>query len=175
MIRTVKALSSPIANFFVHLNGLAATFNNNSQNAHSYLWDFGDGNSSTQANPVHMYTTPGAYSVQLSAANQCATASKTHVVPITVGAFDLSEQFGIRILPNPTEGDFWVEIESRTDGGDVRLSLLDMQGQLLKEIEISIDQALTTILFDGLQLPKGVYQLNVQTEKGWRAFPIVVQ
>lgn len=175
IVRTVKALASPIANFFVHLNGLAATFNNNSQHAHSYLWDFGDGNGSTQANPVHTYTTPGAYSVHLSAANQCATASKTHVVPITVSTFDLSEQFSVRILPNPTEGDFQVEIESRADGGEVRLSLLDMEGRLLKEIEASINQALTTIRFDGLRLPKGIYQLNVQTAKGWQAFPIVVQ
>lgn len=31
----------------------------------SYTWDFGDGNSSTSANPVHTYTAPGVYTVTL--------------------------------------------------------------------------------------------------------------
>ncbi|HEX2899920.1 MAG TPA: PKD domain-containing protein, partial [Bacteroidia bacterium] len=29
----------------------------------SWLWDFGDGNTSTQQNPVHIYTTPGSYTI----------------------------------------------------------------------------------------------------------------
>ncbi|MDQ6761802.1 MAG: PKD domain-containing protein, partial [Bacteroidota bacterium] len=32
----------------------------------NYLWTFGDGTTSTQANPVHLYTTEGVYSVGLS-------------------------------------------------------------------------------------------------------------
>lgn len=41
-----------------------------------YLWDFGDGNTSTNPNPSHCYTTPGAYTVCLtidgfSADGQC--------------------------------------------------------------------------------------------------------
>lgn len=32
-----------------------------------YRWDFGDGNSSTSVNPVHFYTTPGAYTIRLIA------------------------------------------------------------------------------------------------------------
>lgn len=31
----------------------------------TYLWDFGDGSTSTQADPTHVYTTPGIYSVTL--------------------------------------------------------------------------------------------------------------
>jgi len=32
----------------------------------SYSWDFGDGGSSTQANPTHVYSAPGTYSVALT-------------------------------------------------------------------------------------------------------------
>ena len=35
----------------------------------TYSWDFGDGTTSTENNPSHTYTTPGAYTVKLSAAN----------------------------------------------------------------------------------------------------------
>jgi gliding motility-associated-like protein len=42
-------------------------FTNNSSGAGtlSYLWDFGDGNTSTLVNPTHNYPTPGNYSVKL--------------------------------------------------------------------------------------------------------------
>jgi len=41
------------------------SFYNNSVNGSSYLWDFGDGATSTLSNPSHTYATPGTYSVSL--------------------------------------------------------------------------------------------------------------
>ncbi|HEX6332629.1 MAG TPA: PKD domain-containing protein, partial [Flavisolibacter sp.] len=32
----------------------------------SYLWNFGDGTTSTSQNPVHLYTTPGSYTISLA-------------------------------------------------------------------------------------------------------------
>jgi PKD repeat protein len=40
-----------------------------SVNAVTYFWDFGDGFTSTQANPVHAYTAPGTYTVTLTVSN----------------------------------------------------------------------------------------------------------
>lgn len=45
------------------------TFTNNSQNAASYLWAFGDGQSSIEKNPSHTYNDPGNYTVKLKAQN----------------------------------------------------------------------------------------------------------
>ncbi|MCT4580591.1 MAG: gliding motility-associated C-terminal domain-containing protein [Flavobacteriales bacterium] len=41
------------------------TFSNNSSGGNSYYWDFGDGNSSTDFEPVHNYSDTGNYQVQL--------------------------------------------------------------------------------------------------------------
>lgn len=35
----------------------------------TYVWDFGDGTTSSLTNPVHIYTTPGVYTVQLNITN----------------------------------------------------------------------------------------------------------
>ena len=53
------------------------TFNNQSQDASSYSWNFGDGRTSTLENPVHEYRKSGLYEVCLTATNQYKCSSKT--------------------------------------------------------------------------------------------------
>ncbi len=50
-------------------NALTIKFTNFSQNANSYSWDFGDGNSSTEESPTHTYAAGGTYDVVLTASN----------------------------------------------------------------------------------------------------------
>ena len=51
-------------------------FINNSTDADSYLWDFGDGSTSTEENPSHEYTAFGEYNVSLTAykSQACSTS-----------------------------------------------------------------------------------------------------
>jgi len=42
-------------------------FTNQSSDADSYSWDFGDGNTSNEGNPVHYYTSEGTYTTTLTA------------------------------------------------------------------------------------------------------------
>ncbi len=164
----------PTSNFTFQASELEVAFNNTSQNATTYFWTFGDDSTSTEINPVHTYAGPGTYNVQLSATNDCSSVDKTTVVVLTTGTSDIAEQMGVKILPNPTAGDFRVELESRTQG-PVRLSLLDTQGRLVKTIETIVKQSVTTVSFENLNLAAGVYQLNVRTESGFQTFSIVVQ
>ncbi|MCU4166396.1 PKD domain-containing protein [Carboxylicivirga caseinilyticus] len=46
---------------------LTVKFYNNSVDAHTFLWDFGDGNISTEKEPTHTYYTTGDYKVTLTA------------------------------------------------------------------------------------------------------------
>ncbi len=104
---------APIASFTsnlktVTLPNATVSFSNNSIGATSYLWDFGDGNTSTQINPTHTYTYtadstlgngisgffyfPGSfYLVQLKATNATGCSN-----------WDISSKQYIRVLPNPT-------------------------------------------------------------------------
>ena len=52
-------------------------------NATSYKWNFGDGSTSTQQNPTHAYTNPGAYTITLSASNSCG-ATYEFSAPVNV-------------------------------------------------------------------------------------------
>jgi gliding motility-associated-like protein len=64
-------------------------FINNSSNANSFLWLFGDGNSSTDFEPSHFYTQPGTYVVTLIATDTigCYEADSS-LVEVVIGLFD---------------------------------------------------------------------------------------
>lgn len=52
----------------------------------SWLWDFGDGNTSTLQNPTHVYTADGVYTVALTATNDDGDDTETKVDYITVAS-----------------------------------------------------------------------------------------
>ena len=64
-----KKGDAPRALFTYAEDGLTVTFENLSQNATSYLWNFGDGETSTEENPVHVFADYGDYTVRLTATN----------------------------------------------------------------------------------------------------------
>jgi PKD repeat protein len=45
----------------------------------TWFWDFGDGNTSTQSQPIHIYYQPGSYTVSLTVTN--ATGTDTEIQP----------------------------------------------------------------------------------------------
>lgn len=71
LLAGLAACGRPVARFSYagHDQAAPATiqFNNESQKAVTYEWDFGDGNTSTEAEPQHMYNSSGNYLVTLKA------------------------------------------------------------------------------------------------------------
>ena len=65
-------IEDPIASFQFTVNESdpkEVTFTNFSQNATAYSWEFGDGETSTEENPVHTFAEFGTYTVTLVASN----------------------------------------------------------------------------------------------------------
>lgn len=67
-------------------DNLGVIFRSYSTDAASYLWDFGDGNTSTEANPDYVYATGGLYEVKLTTTSAEGLIGKdsTNVAPIFV-------------------------------------------------------------------------------------------
>ncbi|MDB5283010.1 MAG: Peptidase family protein, partial [Bacteroidota bacterium] len=77
---TVTITPAASANFSLNSNSSCAvpvdvSFSNASNNAVSYLWDFGDGTTGIIENPVHSYNAYGNFSVKLFATNACGVDS----------------------------------------------------------------------------------------------------
>lgn len=123
----VLAAAKPDFEFDVDPCDGKVTFKNQSEPANSYLWIFGDGKTSTDANPVHFYNSVGIYNVKLitNPGRPCAdTAEKTVDMTafkaenlwlpnvITPGVDNLNDCFRARGL-NPVCDEVRVEIVNR--------------------------------------------------------------
>ena len=76
-------INAPVAKFsniFDCKNELFHSFSDSSIEAQTWHWDFGDGGTSTQQNPSHLYTTTGAYYVTLIVTNGGCADTITHIV-----------------------------------------------------------------------------------------------
>lgn len=66
----IAVIYDPVADFaagpLIGSAPLTVTFRNDSSYGTDYLWDFGDSLTSTGISPVHVYTTPGVYTVSLT-------------------------------------------------------------------------------------------------------------
>jgi PKD repeat protein len=68
-------IPSPIATFTPNIAYNTISFTNGTSNATGYLWDFGNGQTSTETNPTYTYPVQGNYTVSLKATNSCDTNS----------------------------------------------------------------------------------------------------
>jgi len=150
-------------------NGTAPiNFTDESTDAISWSWDFGDGNLSSMQNPAHTYTETGIYDVILLVTNAdgCSNATTTQIEvfeEITVSAQEIQNTIDVQFYPNPVSqiGQLSIEVPNNISG---QFQLFNLMGQQVRQAEFFQGTWNTSISFQ--QLPKGVYLLQVQTEIG---------
>ena len=144
---TVNSCPAPVADFSgTPTSGCASLtvdFTDQSSDATSWSWNFGDGGTSTQQNPSHTYSSVGTYIVSLTATNANGSNTETKSSYITANnctGIDKTENLNsIKIYPNPTDGT--LTFESDIELGHIEI--YDMIGRLVyksrfkQEIDIS--------------------------------------
>lgn len=128
---------------------LTVQFYDLSANATSWAWDFGDGGTSTQRDPVYIYTKGGKYTVKLTASNSSSTDVLTSANMITVvGATAVSplgsESYSVRVQNNTI----------LLDRVQQSVEILDITGRLIQSDKVKGS-------FSSQPLNNGVYILRV--------------
>jgi PKD repeat protein len=149
--------STPVADFSWIENSFVVTFTNESTGGGTYLWDFGDGQTSTEANPVHTYASGGSYIVTLTITNDCDTDVYTEQIAIsTVSVY--TPDIHIEVFPNPAKDIMLV----KADGIILKTEVFDLQGKLLLSEITNNDRVEINVEI----LNSGTYILKVTTGHG---------
>jgi PKD repeat protein len=106
---------TPVAGFSASPSFLNVDFFNTSNNANSFEWDFGDGNTSTIFNPSHTYANNGTYTVCLTVFSDCNESTICQDVTVDendASIYENENTLGIVVYPNPANDLIHFEIES---------------------------------------------------------------
>lgn len=82
--------NQPVANPDYFVLDHEVGFRANAQNATTYLWDFGDGQTSVEENPFHVYAQAGTYNVSLSVGSGCVTNTMEFTVELELPVYEVT-------------------------------------------------------------------------------------
>ncbi len=159
--QTLMVVFPPEAAFSFTIDMATVTFTDMSSNdPTSWMWDFGDGNTSTEQNPTHTYTASGDYEVCLTAANSAGEDTFCDSVSVIISS--LTEAFAhlqLEVFPNPTAGQLHVRLLGNAQ--PMQLLVHDALGRELQRHTLTRDLTL-----DASHLQPGTYFYRIQTPDG---------
>ncbi len=154
-----------IAEFAYTNNNSGVSFLNTSSHATSYHWNFGDGQSSTETNPLHTYASNGTYTVQLIALDSCDTDTLT--IQVVCTSLELSPIQNNDFMLKTLNNDLY-SIESKT-GEIFQLSIIDANGRLIRSKSHSDSKQ----VIDLSQNTKGIYFIQLENSSFSKTIKII--
>ena len=152
----------PIADFdYADQGNNTFQFYDLSQFGDSYEWDFGDGNNSTEASPLHTYEEAGSYIVVLSVSNDCGTTVFTQEILFNSLSLQAVSDY-ILIYPNPNTGVFTIDWSDSKET-ITNIKIYNTLGQTIGEHST---ETTTQIQIDLDHSASGIYYAELQSEKG---------
>ena len=132
----------------------ATSFSNSSTAGASYLWNFGDGSTSTDMEPTHTYTVPGTYTVTLTVTVDNCVSTTTGTVVATVST-DIATATSTGVNPWGTAQGITVE---HGYAGVTTIEVLDATGRV--HLQRQAEGARRTLL-PGSSLSTGIWFVRV--------------
>jgi len=155
----IKVDTIPLAAFSAIDSELTVHFYDQSIDAQSWNWDFGDGQSSDLKNPVHTYSTSDMYTVTLTIQNHCGIDSITHTYFFVHTGFDNpDQQNNFSLYPNPA--DSYLNLNWAGMTRETVIYLLNPLGIVIQQFKLSTKYG--NLHLDINELPTGCYLIRIQ-------------
>lgn len=153
-----------VAKFSVNKDTLqlndTAYFSDSTVGAVTWIWDFGDGNSSTQQNPTHVYSAQGIFTVRLTVIDgrSCSRSiTKSLRVENQISLEERTWMDNYTLYPNPSSKSFKIE-SPNMDWSNFRFTLVDAQGRLMID---KLGDKNPQQEFNTSNLATGIYRLMI--------------
>lgn len=159
LISCEEEVEPPLFEFYGTLNEYELTTKVKSANVDTYLWDFGDGNTSTEKEPVHVYGKGGLYTVSLQVTGPGGQRTKEKSFEVAIPIEEL-----LAGGPGNTAGKTWVLSKGYIPG-------MDGAGKVSNDLPISEKTVEEVLRYFGLRdeyedeytfYPDGTYKVDTK-------------
>lgn len=126
-----------------------------------WYWDFGDGSTSDEESPTHVFPEPGDYEVCLIVEDIAGLDTFCTTVGVFSGTAQQFIREGLRLYPNPASTYLYIEL---VEGASVRepwVEIFDALGQSVKRARFGFAGPAATERIDIAGLPAGMYTVKV--------------
>jgi len=149
-VERLEVVPAPTAAFTWTAELLTVAFTSLVSGPADLLWEFGDGMTSTLANPVHTYAEAGSYEVTLHAVNACAEAIASSTVVVTcTDPTDLTFAYRPQPLRAGQQATFTATVRAGDDPLSYAWSFGDgtpaQQGQVVQHVYAAPGSYLVTL------------------------------
>ena len=128
-------MNLPVADFiYSYADALTVNFASTTTDAETFFWDFGDGATSFEENPIHTYPYAGAWNVTLTVTNTCGADISDAPVTIQVDVNDISEINSFNLYPNPANDFINIDFYSSEIN---KLIIYNLFGEIIYSSEIN--------------------------------------
>lgn len=161
----IEVVVAPVA-AFTYLDpvwGLVEFMDQSTNQPTSWMWDFDDGETSIEQNPVHTFPATGMYNVCLTATNIAGSDTECQILDIIVSSINvLVEGMKVELFPNPATE--WLSLILDSDEiQPLELVLYNGLGQPMMKRNIN---SAGQHVFDINNLAGGAYYFVLRSEKG---------
>jgi len=161
-VSEINAAISSISD--INCVGSLIEFIDESDDAVEWLWDFGNGVTSTLANPSTTYLTPDIYTVSLMVSNIYGCTDLTSIeanVEICIGIDEVEGISSFSLIPNPAKENFKISVALHSIA-NMYIEIIDINGRIVFNESIS-NQSDYTRNFNSDQFGKGIYLIKVSS------------
>jgi len=169
--------TKPSGNFTFEVgNAGEVTFTADIDNFDTVSWDFGNGDTSDEQNPVYTYPESGQYTVEMTMTNVCGERVRTKTVDVTT--VFTSEVFGnlsLDVFPNPNKGQFNLSIENMTPSNDLSIELTDLRGVVIEQAKLPSQAGQLLYEFNHPEIASGIYFLKVRDKDQFVVTKVLIE
>jgi hypothetical protein len=143
--------------------------------ATSWLWDFGDGSTSTVQQPMHIYTTADTFTITLTVSNGVCDATYTKVIIIKNCTLNIEDEWTnsqLEIYPNPASDKLFINLEL-TKNEEINVSLEDVMGRVIRA-EKWQNATSHQKVWEMNSLTKGIYFLHLTKNGSEKVMKLLV-